>query len=226
MLLVPLLAGCSQGRLSALDAAGPAARDIAQVWNVMAWGAAAILVFMVALTVYAACRSPGKRRGTPTMLLLIGGGLVFPGVVLIALLGYGWNAGDEQAPRRGESNVFRVEVRAHQWWWEIIYPEADNGPLYAVNQIHVPAGRPVYVTVTSSDVIHSFWVPRLGGKIDAIPGRSNTIRLMASEPGTYDGVCAEFCGIGHAHMPLNVRAHDEAGLAQALAGLSTVRAVP
>lgn len=225
-MLAPLMAGCSPGRLSALDAAGPAARDIAQVWNVMAWGAAAILVFMIVLTVYAACRSQDNGRRPPTALLLIGGGLVFPGVVLLALLGYGWNAGDEQAPRRGESDVYRVEVRAHQWWWEIIYPEADHGPRYAVNRIDVPAGRPVYVTVTSADVIHSFWVPRLGGKIDAIPGRSNTIRLLATEPGTYDGVCAEFCGTGHARMPLQVLAHDEAGLAQVLARLSTVKALP
>lgn len=224
--LMPMFAGCSAGRLSTLDAAGPAARNIAQVWSVMAWGAAAILLLMIVLTVYAASRTPDRRQPAPTTLLLIGGGLVFPGVVLLALLAYGWNAGDEQLPRRAESDVYRVEVRAHQWWWEIIYPQAQNGPLYAVNHIHVPAGRPVYVTVTSVDVIHSFWIPRLGGKIDAIPGRINTIRLQAPESGIYDGVCAEFCGAGHAHMPLKVQAHDEAGLAQALARLSTSRVVP
>lgn len=226
MALGPWVAGCSGGRLSTLDAAGPAAHDIARVWHVMAWGAAAILLFMIALTAYAVWRSPSRHRRTPTVLLLAGGGLAFPGVVLLALLAYGWNAGDEQAIRPAESNAYRVEVRAHQWWWEVIYPQADNGPLYAVNRIHVPAGRPVYVTVTSVDVIHSFWVPRLGGKIDAIPGKSNTVRLLASEPGIFDGVCAEFCGNGHARMPLQVLAHDEAGLAQALAGLSPAKVAP
>ncbi|MGR3451631.1 MAG: hypothetical protein ACU0HS_14460 [Paracoccus sp. (in: a-proteobacteria)] len=77
--------------------------------------------------------------------------------------------------------------------------------------LYVPAGRPFDVAITSSDVIHSFWVPRLGGKMDAIPGHRNVHRLMANAPGTYEGLCAEFCGLGHSFMNFNVVAYDPAG---------------
>lgn len=99
-------------------------------------------------------------------------------------------------------------------------------PLTSINIMHVPAGRPIHVTVTAADVIHSFWVPRLGGKIDAIPGHTNTVRLQADAPGRYHGVCAEFCGTGHTDMALVLVAHDEAGLTQALQALRAPAATP
>ncbi len=80
--------------------------------------------------------------------------------------------------------------------------------------LEIPAGRNVEVFVTSADVIHSFWVPRLGGKIDAIPGSRNRILLRADAPGRYGGVCAEFCGTGHSAMAFSVLVHDEAGWAR------------
>lgn len=212
------LHGCT-GELSALDPAGPSARSIAHLWNIMAWSSAAILIFMVILTVYACMRKPRLNEQPSIRVFLLGGGIAFPGVVLLALLIYGLQTGDAQSPVPGESNAYRIEVRAHQWWWEVNYPDAPGGALTSRNEIHAPAGRPLYISVSTQDVIHGFWIPRLGGKIDAIPGRVNTIRLIADEPGVYHGVCAEFCGTGHADMSLRLHAHDEAHLETALAEL-------
>lgn len=155
--------------------------------------------------------------------------MLFPGTVLLALLVYGLRTGDAQTPLPGDRNPYRIEVVAHQWWWEVSYPdaapEAVSEAVRTRNEIHAPAGRPLHISVSTQDVIHSFWIPRLGGKIDAIPGRVNTIRLLADEPGVYDGVCAEFCGTGHADMPIRLIAHDEEGLEAALAWLA-LRADP
>lgn len=213
------LAGC-EGRLSALDPAGPAARAIAQVWHLMAWSAFAILIVMVALAVLACRRHPHLGERPPARLFLVGGGVLFPGVLLAALLVYGLSAGDGRSPIAGDA-VYRVHVRAHQWWWEIAHPDAPGGPRYTVNEIHVPAGVPVHVSVTAADVIHGFWIPRLGGKIDALPGRTNTIRLSADQPGVYDGICAEFCGLEHTTMKLQLIAHLPADLPAALQGLAS-----
>lgn len=219
-----LLAGC-QGRLSTLDPAGPDARAVALVWDIMAWSSLAILAVMVMLATLACLRRPSGGEQPPARLFLIGGGLAFPGVVLAALLAYGLKEGDLRAPL-ARPGVYRVEVIAHQWWWEVKHLDAPDGARYAVNQIHVPAGAPVHVSVTAVDVIHGFWIPRLGGKIDAIPGRVNTIRIQADRPGIYDGVCAEFCGVQHASMFLQLSAHDEADLPSALQALSTTRVTP
>ena len=88
-----------------------------------------------------------------------------------------------------------------------------------MNVLHVPAGVPVHLRIMASDVIHGFWVPRVSGKLDAVPGRVNRLRLVVDEPGEYAGVCAEFCGLGHAHMPFTLVAHavdDSAGLLAAV----------
>ena len=140
--------------------------------------------------------------------LLVGGGLVLPGVVIVALLAYGIRAGHAMLP--GAAPAFRVDVTAQQWRWTAQYPDGALVGEPVDNRIFIPAGRPVHVTVRSVDVIHSFWVPRLGGKIDAIPGHENTIRLQADRPGIYRGLCAEFCGARHAHMVMEVEALDDA----------------
>jgi cytochrome c oxidase subunit 2 len=94
-----------------------------------------------------------------------------------------------------------IEVIGHQWWWEIHY---SNQNFDTANEIHIPVGQPVTVHVTSADVVHSFWVPELHGKIDLIPGQTNTISLEADQAGVYRGQCAEFCGAQHAHMAILV----------------------
>ncbi|MGH2674119.1 MAG: cytochrome c oxidase subunit II, partial [Actinomycetota bacterium] len=108
---------------------------------------------------------------------------------------------------RPEGEVLEVNVIGHQWWWEVEYP--DLGVITA-NEVHVPTDRPVALNLTSKDVIHSFSVPRLAGKQDLIPGRTNTIYLEAPRAGTYLGLCQEFCGLSHANMRFRVIAQGPA----------------
>jgi cytochrome c oxidase subunit 2 len=98
-------------------------------------------------------------------------------------------------------DALKVEVIGHQWWWEYRYP--DQG-IVTANELHLPAGKPVQVSITSADVIHSFWAPALGGKRDAIPGHVNRIAFRPDTVGDYFGQCAEFCGASHANMRLRV----------------------
>lgn len=113
-------------------------------------------------------------------------------------------------PRGGSPALF-VTVVGHQWWWEYRYENYDGQPIdfVAANELHVPssegeAHRPVYLTLKSADVCHSFWVPRLAGKTDLIPGRSNSMWFEAKERGLFVGQCAEYCGTQHANMLLRV----------------------
>ncbi|MDF2096937.1 cytochrome c oxidase subunit II [Aquibaculum arenosum] len=209
--------------MSALDPAGPAADALAGVWWVMLGGSFLILGAVVALALYAIYGRGARRSGITPRLLIVGGGLVFTPAVLAALLIWGIGAGHALLPLPGEREVYRIEVRAHQWWWEVTYPDAEDGPLHAANEIHIPAGRPVDITVRAEDVIHSFWVPRLGGKIDALPGHTNVIRLEAPAAGVYRGQCAEFCGAQHSRMALLIEAHETEALEERLALLSPTR---
>jgi len=105
-----------------------------------------------------------------------------------------------------------IRVRAHQWWWQFDYEEAGlGGGFQTANEIHIPVGRNVRVKLESADVIHSFWVPSLAGKMDLVPGRENILIFRADRPGVYRGQCAEFCGLQHSHMALMVIADDEPG---------------
>ena len=103
--------------------------------------------------------------------------------------------------------AMRVEVVGHQWWWEVRYPELD---VVTANEVHIPTGEQVVFELTSDDVIHSFAVPRLAGKQDLVPGRTNTLNLAADVPGVYRGQCMEFCGLSHANMKFRVIAHEPA----------------
>lgn len=163
----------------------------------------------------------GKRhqpREVPEKLWLWAGGLGFPFLVLAGLLVWGLPSGQSMLAGPTPA-VYTVEAEAFQWGWNFRYPQAG-----AVTQttLHIPAGEPVDVAITSLDVIHAFWVPRLAGKVDAIPGTTNTLRIIAAEPGVYEGMCAEFCGLEHATMRFSVVAHPpevfEAALASALSG--------
>ncbi|HEX2256571.1 MAG TPA: cytochrome c oxidase subunit II [Afifellaceae bacterium] len=221
-MLLPLLllAGCEQAPLSAIDPAGPGAAEIAGVWWVMFWASLAITAGVVALALYASLRRGGGIAWGPAKLLIIGGGALFPLAVVAALLAYGVRSGHALLPLPGADDVFRVDITAHQWWWEVRYPGSDGGALHDANEIHIPVGRPVDFHITTEDVIHSFWVPRLGGKIDAIPGQENVVRLRADSPGVYRGQCSEFCGAQHARMGFHVVAHDEAALEERLSLLA------
>jgi cytochrome c oxidase subunit 2 len=108
-----------------------------------------------------------------------------------------------------------IEVTGHQWWWQVNYDDPVPARMFSTaNEIHIPVGRPVVISLRADDVIHSFWVPNLHGKKDLIPGRVNTILLQADKPGVYRGQCAEFCGLQHAFMAFTVVAEDDAKFQQ------------
>ena len=206
-----LLAGCS-GDLSTLDPAGPRAANLATLWWIMFWGATALFLLVMALLALAYLRSDLVTRITPAQWI-IGGGLVLPVPILVLLTGSALVLGEQLLPKGGEP--LRIGVEAHRWEWQFSYP---NGVTLEDQTLHIPAGEPVDIEVTASDVIHAFWVPRLGGKIDAIPGHVNVIRLEADRPGIYWGQCAEYCGEGHDIMQFRVQAHEPAVYAELMAG--------
>ncbi len=185
---------------SALSPGGPAAQDIATLTTVLAVGATLILLAVMAVLLYSARRDPAP---VSTGLWVVGGGLAFPIVVLTALFFYGAHVTDTVITPPGPG-ALRVEVEGRQWWWEVRYPGSPGGPVVAANELHIPTGASVEVIVSSPDVIHSFWVPSLGGKVDMTPGRSTRLALRAERPGVYRGQCAEYCGVQHAQMALVV----------------------
>jgi cytochrome c oxidase subunit 2 len=105
------------------------------------------------------------------------------------------------------ANDVKVNVVGHQWWWEFSYPDQK---ITTANELYIPIGRPIQITLTSADVVHSFWVTDLAGKTDVVPGQTNHMWIEADNPGTYEGQCAEFCGIEHALMRMKVVAVSEA----------------
>ncbi len=139
---------------------------------------------------------------------IIWGGAVMPGVVLLAVFVVSLGAmGKFPEP----NPIVTIHVTGHQWWWQLDYEFPQHADEFrTANELHIPVGRPVRVLLTSADVIHSFWVPRLQGKLDVIPGDTNDLRLVARRAGTYAGACAEYCGAQHAHMGLVVVAEDSA----------------
>ena len=170
----------------------------------------AILVFVLLAAAFLR-RDPGDAPARPASrpALWIGWlGLAMPGAVLTVLLGYALVVGARTLPRPAPDMV-TVGVEARRYAWAFRHP----GGRMTTGELHIPAGRPVDLTITATDVIHSFWVPRLAGKMDAIPGHTNVLRIVATQPGTYRGECAEYCGTGHKDHGFTVVAHDAAGWA-------------
>jgi cytochrome c oxidase subunit II len=191
---------------------------IAELWWVMSMGATVLFALVMALLVLAFVR-PAILRRARAKLLVAGGGLVLPGIVLIPLVLVAVERG-ERLLALGDAQTFHVEVLARQWEWVFIHRAPDGDLRKSVNVLHVPVGRPVRLEITSADVIHSFWVPRLGGKIDATPGHVTRLTLVVDGPGTYHGLCSEFCGTAHREMQMTVRAHaTEAALAREMTAL-------
>ncbi len=209
--------GACSGNHSALDPAGPAAAAIATLWWIMLWGSVVIFLATSAVLALALAR-PAALRRRPARLLMLWGGLILPSVILSALVFSAFALGERLIAPSGSPPPLRIEAEGRQWVWEFRYPDAPG--LTTVDTLHLPAGREIEFAVTSADVIHSFWIPRLGGKIDAIPGHENRIRLMADRPGIYGGVCAEFCGIGHGPMRFTVIAHPAEDYGAVLARLA------
>lgn len=208
------LAGCASP-LSTLDPAGPAAAGIATLWWVMFWGAVVLFVLVLGLLALSLVR-PAAIASIKPAHWIIGGGLVLPVPILIGLLIAAMLLGEHLLPKPDGTATTRIEAHATRWQWVFRYPDMPGAAATAI--LHLPVGEPVDIVAIADDVIHSFWVPRLGGKIDAIPGRRNVIRLEADKPGTYHGVCAEYCGEGHETMTFKVVAHLPADYVTAIGG--------
>ena len=210
------LSGCT-GPLSTLDPSGPAAASIARLWWVMLAGSIVLFALVMGLFALAWLR-PGLGASVSPQRWVLLGGLVLPAVVLIPLVAYGLMAGERLLPLPVVKPP-RIEVQAERWRWTFRYP--DHGGVTTEGVLHLPAGTPVDIVVSSRDVIHSLWIPRLAGKIDVIPGHQ-TLRMQADAPGRYQGVCAEFCGQDHTRMRFDVVVHAagdyDAALAAGAAG--------
>lgn len=202
-----LVSGCND-RLSVLHPAGPIAQDIASLWWVMLVGAGTILLLVTGMLVAAVLRTPpAGQDDADVRFWLWGMGLAFPLVTLATLTTYGLFIGERLLPRTA-SDLVTVRAEARQWEWTFTYPEVPGRVTAGI--LHLPAGRPVDVEITSRDVVHSFWVPRLGGKLDAIPGHVNVLRIEAASAGSYAGQSAEFSGEGYRDHVFTVMAHDAA----------------
>lgn len=176
---------------------------------------ASCLIFALVMVLLALAFRRSGSAGGGEKLWLVGLGLAFPMTVLATLLGYGLVIGERLIPREG-ADVVTVGAEGRQWEWSFTY---DDLPGHVTERVlHIPAGTPVDVEITSADVIHSFWVPRLAGKLDAIPGHVNVLRIEAWEPGEFSGVSAEYSGPGYLSHRFTVIAHDAQGWADFLQG--------
>ena len=198
---------------SAIHPQGPAAERIADLWWILlAVGGVVFVLVMVLLLVALLRRSRGDDPPAAALAnpgggrFIVLGGIVMPVLVLTGVLALTVNTLLAlAAPAQSDDTV--VEVIGHQYWWEVRYPGQE---VVTANELHIPAGVPVRLRLTAHDVIHSFWVPELHGKLDMIPNQTNTFWLQADQPGIYRGLCAEFCGVQHAKMTFLVVAQPEA----------------
>jgi cytochrome c oxidase subunit II len=193
---------------SILRPAGPIARVIAEMaWVLVIGGAIVFCIVMAALVRALTRRRQALEGGEPARaawLWVAGGGFVFPVLVLSALLVYATLRTAGLTPAR-EPQELVITVTGRLWWWEVHYREPARGiDVVLANQINLPAGRAVTLGLVSDEVIHSFWVPALAGKVDMVPGRVHQLRVQADRPGVFRGQCAEFCGEQHARMALHV----------------------
>jgi cytochrome c oxidase subunit 2 len=216
--LLFLFSGCADSP-STLEPHGPGAETIATIGWLMFIIAAAVFVVVMGLLLYALFRprqegEEGRFKPGQLNRFVIIGGLIIPLVILLAVYGFALYAMAALAAPSDEDELV-IEVVGHQWWWEVHYPEQG---FTTANEIHIPVGQRVGLQVRTLDVIHSFWVPELHGKIDMIPGQTNIFWLEDTEPGNYFGLCAEFCGTQHAKMAFVVVAEPQEQFETWLAG--------
>lgn len=207
--------GCN-GPHSMLDARGTGAERVADLWWVLFWLGAfvfAAVTVLLLVGIYRRSRWPADREHEARPGTWIGlGGVAIPAVILFVVLVFTVRVMAEYSgtSREAEAGGMRIRVLGHQWWWEVQYLDTLPSRIArTANEIHIPVGRPVQLLLESRDVNHSFWVPKLQGKIDLIPGQTNTLWIQANEPGVYRGQCGEYCGEQHAHMAFLVIAEPE-----------------
>ncbi len=192
-----------------LDPHGPFSNSV----TTLAW----VLIALVTLIFVLVCAAMWVALfGSDKLRAQLGGervvkwfGLVVPAGVLFLLLAWGTTMVHGLTTIKGDE--LRMRVSGNIYWWRVSYLDAAGNETHAdANELHIPVGRPVVVDMVSEDVIHSFWVPKLGGKMDMIPGRTNRLKLQADKAGSYGGQCAEFCGGAHSLMGFVVVAHEPA----------------
>jgi cytochrome c oxidase subunit 2 len=217
------LASCGGVQQSSLDAAGVQAASIGHLLNFFFILLGAIFVVVLGITLWALVRprhrgvavEPMERRPLDAIEARLRKATVAAGVattlILFGLLIASVSTGAAVSNYGRRRAALTIEVTGNQWWWSARYLSPDPSRIVVTaNEIHIPAGRPVRIVGTSHDVIHSFWIPNLQGKMDLIPSRVNTQIIEADRPGRYRGQCAEFCGLQHAHMALWIVADREA----------------
>jgi cytochrome c oxidase subunit 2 len=234
--VLALLAAC-HGSQNVLDPAGPSNRSINHLFWAMlivaslVWLAVVIAAFAATLRRRRGTRedlepivtapNDEHRRHTSVVTGLVAGTVL----ILLLFLIYDFTLGRALAER--PARTLTIELIGHQWWWEVQYQDPDPSKILVdANELHIPAGEPVQVKLTSRDVIHSFWVPNIIGKRDLIPGYTSSLFLNADKPGVYRAQCAEFCGAEHAKMALTVVVHPRADFAAWLAEARAPAAEP
>ncbi len=226
--LIPLLSGgWISGHQSTFDTKGPVAETQLDVFYVTLWVSLTIFVIVGAVLAYATLKfkarssadehaePPPQGHGNPLVeLSLIAASILALVVIAVPTLRAIWYTYD--VPEDQKDIAYEVTAVGYQWWFKFEYsremtpqPFGGEAPLITANELVIPAGRPVRVNLRTVDVIHSFWVPKLAGKVDMIPNRGNHLWLQADEPGYFWGQCAEFCGESHAVMRFRVIALAE-----------------
>ncbi|MGQ0698342.1 MAG: cytochrome c oxidase subunit II [Panacagrimonas sp.] len=191
------------GTSSSLHPAGVEAALAAELFWIMAIGAAIVWALTMAAALYAAYgrRKDGQARRRTAMFLIVGGGLIAPTVVLGALLTYGLST---LVGLQGDGDGLRIAVTGERFWWRVQYAPGTEARIDLANEIRLPVGRRTELLLNSPEVIHSLWIPALAGKVDMLPGRQTRLVLEPTRVGRYRGICAEYCGTGHAHMTFTV----------------------
>lgn len=193
--------GNMAGRQSAL---APFGREAAETLTAAGWMtlAGGVIFAVVLVLIAVALRTPGERLGhRGGMRVILWAGAVGPAVLLFVLLVATLPA---MRPIRAAESDLRIAVTGEQFWWRVGYRAAGAAEVVSANEVRVPVGRTVVFDLTAGDVLHSFWVPGLAGKVDMIPGRTNRLVVRANRPGRFRGQCAEFCGLSHALMAFDV----------------------
>jgi cytochrome c oxidase subunit 2 len=225
-----LLSACGHSKepQNVLDPQGPISRQLDRLWNPVFAIAVVIFILVEGLVLFVSIRYRAKSDDDAPVQVHGNTKLEFGWTVIpfLLLLGIGifTVATLVDLDRTPKGDVLNVTVTGHQWWWQYDYGDYK---VTTANELHIPVGRSVFVQVTSTDVIHSFWAPALNGKIDAIPGRLNHLTLKADKPGqTYLGQCTEYCGLSHANMRIRVVTHTQADFAKWIAEQQRAAALP
>jgi cytochrome c oxidase subunit II len=219
VLLAIVLAGCGGMQIapdqpySHISPANGKAEDIQWLYQIIFWAALVVFVLVQFAIVYTVLKF--RRRNNDRPVQVHGSRIaeiawtVIPAVLLLVVFIPTAQTLFKHAAAE-ETADFEVEVYGKQWWWEIQYPDipalesGESGPLITANEVVVPEGANVLFSLRSNNVIHSFWVPQLSGKVDVIPGHDNKLQFVADRVGEYYGECAEFCGGAHAWMRFKV----------------------